>query len=246
MPFVQGKCESCGGILTVDPSLKAANCPFCGAAYVVQDSISYYRTTINVDKMHADVINISDESSSEGRLKAGDAWMKIGNYKMAQKEYEKAIELTPQNYLGWLGLLKAYTENFTQHLALEIQFSVVDECEKSILLFAPDGLGEELLKQYRPYIRKEKERFELESKESVITFKQFEQAVELVLGYGFATVSMISSQLGIDMLKAAKIVTDLEKHKIITRGENARYPVIINHRQWQRMKVYLESTYEPH
>jgi predicted RNA-binding Zn-ribbon protein involved in translation (DUF1610 family) len=48
MPFVQGKCESCGGILTVDPSLKAANCPFCGAAYVVQDSINYYKTTIQV------------------------------------------------------------------------------------------------------------------------------------------------------------------------------------------------------
>ena len=59
MSFVQGKCESCGGILTVDPSLKAANCPFCGTAYVVQDSINYYNTTIKVETMHADVVNIT-------------------------------------------------------------------------------------------------------------------------------------------------------------------------------------------
>ena len=64
MSFVQGKCENCGGILAVDSSLKAANCPFCGAAYVVQDSINYYNTSIKVDNMHADVVNITDESSS--------------------------------------------------------------------------------------------------------------------------------------------------------------------------------------
>ena len=77
MAFVQGKCESCGGILVVDNSLKAANCPFCGTAYVVQDSINYYNTTIKVDTMHANVVNVSDESSSDGRIKAGDALMKL-------------------------------------------------------------------------------------------------------------------------------------------------------------------------
>ena len=42
MPFVQGKCESCGGNLTVDHNLKAANCPFYGSAYVIQDSINKF------------------------------------------------------------------------------------------------------------------------------------------------------------------------------------------------------------
>ena len=81
MPFVQGKCENCGGILEVDSSLKAANCPFCGVAYVVQDSINNYNTTIhNVESLHADVVTVMDESSSEARLKAGFAYIKISKY----------------------------------------------------------------------------------------------------------------------------------------------------------------------
>ena len=49
MPFVQAKCESCGAILTVDSNLKAANCTYCGSAYVVQDSINYYNSFTKVN-----------------------------------------------------------------------------------------------------------------------------------------------------------------------------------------------------
>lgn len=116
MAFVQGKCENCGGILAVDPSLKAAICPFCGTAYVVQDSINNYNTTIKVETMHANVVNITDESSSEARLKAADAYMKIGEYSKAEEEYTKVTELTPQNYKGWLGLIDSCTFHYTKRI----------------------------------------------------------------------------------------------------------------------------------
>ena len=62
MPFVQGKCENCGGVLAVDPSQKAAICPFCGVAYVVQDSINYYNTTMNIS---ANVVNFYGDSKAQ-------------------------------------------------------------------------------------------------------------------------------------------------------------------------------------
>ena len=39
MPIVQAKCENCGGNLTVESSLKAANCPHCGAVPVPEDQL---------------------------------------------------------------------------------------------------------------------------------------------------------------------------------------------------------------
>ena len=158
MPFVQGKCESCGGILTVDPSLKAANCPFCGSAYVVQDSINYYNTTIKVESMHADVVNVSDESSSEGRLKAANAYMKLGKYEKAEIEYKKVTELTPQNYLGWLGLIESHTQNYTLRIRSTNELNKLKDYSKSVIVFAPTGTGEELAKKCNIYIDSETEK----------------------------------------------------------------------------------------
>ena len=45
MALVPAKCTSCGGTLEVDATQKAAICPFCGSAYVVQDAIEQYNIT---------------------------------------------------------------------------------------------------------------------------------------------------------------------------------------------------------
>ena len=158
MPFVQGKCENCGGILTVDPSLKAANCPFCGVAYVVQDSINYYNTTIKVDTLHADVVNVSDESSSEARLKAAEAYMKIDKYDKAEMEYKKVTELTPQNYRGWLGLIEAQTHNYTIRIRSKKEIDKYEDYAKTVLAFAPDNSEMLLLERFRKYINSEIEK----------------------------------------------------------------------------------------
>lgn len=155
MPFVQGKCESCGGILTVDPSLKAANCPFCGTAYVVQDSINYYNTTIKVDTMHADVVNVSDESTSEGRLKAADAYMKLRKYAEAETEYKRVTELTPQNYKGWIGLIAAHTYDYKKRIRSARELRVLADYAKSAKTFAPKDMSNTLLEKYEVYKNEE-------------------------------------------------------------------------------------------
>ncbi len=158
MPFVQGKCENCGGILAVDPSLKAAICPFCGAAYVVQDSINYYNTSIKVENMHADVVNITDESSSEARLKAGAAYQKIEKYDLAEKEYLFVTKMAPQNYLGWLGLIEARTHNYTKRIKSAKELKIIDDYSFSVSTLAPNGSGDALIEKWKNYLESEETR----------------------------------------------------------------------------------------
>ena len=155
MAWTQGKCESCGGILTVDPSLKTAECPFCGSTYVIQDAINNYNTNIKIDSLHADVVNVSDETSSEGRLKAADAYMKIGKYQEAEIEYKNATALAPQNYRGWLGLIEAKSLNYTRRLVSTSDFKIYDDYVKSVKALAGKDTADIVLRKYNEYINSE-------------------------------------------------------------------------------------------
>lgn len=165
MPFVQGKCENCGGILTVDSSLKAAICPFCGAAYVVQDSINYYNTSIKVENMHADVVNITDESSSEARLKAGQAYIKIGKYDLAENEFKNVTKIAPQNHLGWLGLIEARTHNYAKRIKSASELNKLNDYSLSVLKLAPYGTGDGLIVKWKIYLKSEEEKNDSEKDE---------------------------------------------------------------------------------
>ena len=168
MPFVQGKCENCGGILTVDPNLKAANCPFCGAAYVIQDAINYCNTTVNVgnvETMHADVVNMYDESSSEGKIKAANAYLKLGKFEQAYFDFVRVTELAPQNYLGWLGLIESSTNNYTKRIRSTRELCKLKDYSKYVLTLAPIGKGEVILKKFICYMESEEKYNDLEKKQ---------------------------------------------------------------------------------
>lgn len=166
MPFVQGKCENCGGVLAVDPSLNVANCPFCGTAYVVQDSINNYNTSIKVESMHANVVNVVDESSSEARLKAGAAYLKIGKFDFAEKEYQFVTKTAPQNYLGWLGLIESKSNNYSRRIKSASELRLLNEYALSASTLAPSGSNNSIIEKCISYLRNEEERNAVE-KESI-------------------------------------------------------------------------------
>jgi len=165
MPFVQGKCENCGGILTVDPDLKAANCPFCGTAYVVQDSINYYRSTINVENLHADVVNVVDENSSEARLKAADAFLELEQYDKAEQDYRKVTEIAPQNCSGWVGLIRSRTHDFKARIKSDGALNELEECGKSVTHLKSDETEDTVSDKLGPYIKSQKDKNESELKD---------------------------------------------------------------------------------
>lgn len=72
MPLVNAKCPNCGGALQVDNGKRAAICPFCKEAYIVEDAINNYITNYNtnIEHLHADVVNISQQKDFE--IRAGE------------------------------------------------------------------------------------------------------------------------------------------------------------------------------
>lgn len=71
MPIIPLSCPSCGGNLTVDSSLEAAICKFCGKPYIVKDAIvnNYINYSINTATIQADTINLSTQKDFD--IKAG-------------------------------------------------------------------------------------------------------------------------------------------------------------------------------
>lgn len=79
MPFVNAKCPNCGGTLQVDNSKRAAMCPYCKEAYVVEDAINNYITNnyTTVEHLHADVVNFNANPDFE--IRAGELVAYHGN-----------------------------------------------------------------------------------------------------------------------------------------------------------------------
>ena len=77
MPFVQAKCPECGGMLAVDDSKKAANCQFCGEAFIVQEAINNYNTynITNNNTTHnygeGSVVNVYEDANKDFVIEAG-------------------------------------------------------------------------------------------------------------------------------------------------------------------------------
>ena len=65
MALVEAKCPNCGGGLRIDNEKKAAVCPFCKEAYIVQEAINNYNYVTNnytsIENLHAGTVNISTE-----------------------------------------------------------------------------------------------------------------------------------------------------------------------------------------
>ncbi|MBQ7562970.1 MAG: hypothetical protein IJT16_03150 [Lachnospiraceae bacterium] len=76
--MVPALCTQCGGKLTVDPSKETADCPFCGASFLVEKAINNYQvqhaTFEHVDNVNIDmsgtvhsVLDFVGKQMSEGR-----------------------------------------------------------------------------------------------------------------------------------------------------------------------------------
>ncbi len=72
MPFVNAKCPNCGGTLQADNGKRAAICPFCKEAYIVEDAINSFTTNnyTTIEHLHADVVNYN--ATPDFDIRAGE------------------------------------------------------------------------------------------------------------------------------------------------------------------------------
>ncbi len=73
MPFVQGQCPNCAGMLAVDNSNRAAICQFCGTAFVVEDAVNNYITNnvTNHNYGQGAVVNVYENHAKDFVIEAG-------------------------------------------------------------------------------------------------------------------------------------------------------------------------------
>lgn len=179
MPFVNAKCTNCGGALQVDSSKKAAVCPFCNQAYVVEDAINNYITHI-----HANVVNITDDRSANARIKAAEAFLKLKEWDKANQAFKEVCELTPQNYQGWWGRIQAMTHDFSP-FQCAVDVSSIYACEQwvedlkklfaSAVMFMPEDkkdTSEELFQSYLSDVRQSINTAKKQNEESCSTLQR--------------------------------------------------------------------------
>lgn len=97
MGLIAAKCTECGANIEVDQTKKAGVCPFCGCAYVTQDAIVNYNTTIiNNNSITADNVNIVGGDFNNLFKLAKESW-DCGDFDEAFKLFSKALEFYPDH-----------------------------------------------------------------------------------------------------------------------------------------------------
>ena len=107
MGLVPAKCTSCCGTLEVDAELKAAICPHCGSAYIVQEAINQYNVT-NVYQINKASLKVDHRQLFADRIEAAEKQMRfLKDYPKALNSFTALENDVPEEFRVWSGKLEA-------------------------------------------------------------------------------------------------------------------------------------------
>lgn len=143
------KCPCCGANLDVSPNDRKITCRFCGQTSILkkEDNTQVSSNGIN---------------QNEDLIESANNLLELKEYLSAKKKFKEFTTKYPENYEGWLGLLRCKTRDFTikdNNAVFESELNkYVENFEKT----APKDVFEEtnkVLKYYlNPGLREEEER----------------------------------------------------------------------------------------
>ena len=145
MPLVPAKCTQCGASLEVDSLKDAAVCPFCNTPFVTEKAINNYNITniSRIEKLQTENVIINDVTSIENRVRAGETFIKLGNFQAAQETFHELTQKCPFDYRGWWGLIRAKTEDFEGFMNHSSDFNEISDLYVNVSKTAePDSLVE--------------------------------------------------------------------------------------------------------
>ena len=135
MYFRSAMCSICDCIMKIDSSSETMFCSGCGNRHDAEGAFIYY------DLKHADSFDADTVNSVSMFVKSGRTLLDQGKYDQADLCFQKAIELTPEDYYLWK--LRAFT----------LESKVVNELRQSFYTYnkKTNGLVEakEHLDQYK-------------------------------------------------------------------------------------------------
>jgi len=113
MALVPARCTQCNALLEVDSAKDAANCVYCGTAFVVEKAINNYAThqqnTFNIGNAN---IQVQDSSSPETKLANAEVFLtSFCDYEKAEELFREVTQEAPGDYRGWWGVVRARTRD---------------------------------------------------------------------------------------------------------------------------------------
>lgn len=108
MKLVAARCPNCNANLDVNPNNETMKCQYCGGAILVDDAIAKYKLEISGE------IEVKNLPKVDNYLKIADRHYNLKDYSEAYKNYEKIIELEPNNKIALLryGICKTLLNNY--------------------------------------------------------------------------------------------------------------------------------------
>lgn len=129
-------CPMCGAVLNVTEGASSVKCKFCRNTVIVTEAVKQGRISVDGIPTLAD------------RIDSGYTFLEIGDYDRAFVAFNHAIQIAPNNYRVWWGLVLAGTKNFTTFAN-----GTFKEYALKAVEFAPDKLSEENMRaQFNRYI----------------------------------------------------------------------------------------------
>lgn len=162
MTLVPAICTQCGSKLEVDPGKEAAICPYCKTPFITQKAINHYSTTnvTNIDRFHAEVVNMTDDSSRDNRVKAGETFISLNDYYSAAKIFGDLTKDCPYDYRGWWGLIRVYSVDFSDMTIDGEKLSSIAQFYQNAIAVASIDEQKAIEPQYEAYYNSVREKLD--------------------------------------------------------------------------------------
>lgn len=111
MSYITLKCKNCGSNMSLNTESHSATCIHCGSTFLLSDILDE-KDMAFTEKFTPK--NIEKKMMAQGAFKQGETYLFQGEFEKAEISFKRVIELDEDNYKGYLGVVKAKTQNLNQ------------------------------------------------------------------------------------------------------------------------------------
>jgi len=129
-------CDQCGGQCDVDPSGKNFYfCTHCGTKCVIKSDVIQHNYTTNTTQHITKHVYGGTGKDADEYIAGGEKWARMGNYKKAIEQFQKAIDEDPENGKAWYLYAQSQTFDSNQRfIAFRHAYHLADDDIKPAIL----------------------------------------------------------------------------------------------------------------